>query len=124
MREWASRELQGYAGTNDPIPECRHVPAQIRIDGLSGRYKITGESISVSDLPDFAQGHIEKSIRLPFTAAQLQAAVRDADDESKPLRIALPMSVHPARASTVCSIPTTFARRPPSTTVQRQSDRQ
>ena len=91
-----------------PDPEYRHVPAQIRIDGLSGRYKITGESISVSDLPDFAQGHIEESVRLPFAAAQLEAAVHDADDESKPLRIALPMSVDPARASTVCSIPTTF----------------
>lgn len=51
LREWATRELQGYASVSDEeIPDYRKVPAVIMIDGSTINGRITGQQISRFDL--------------------------------------------------------------------------
>jgi AbiTii len=54
LRDWATRELKGYPGVDD-LPEYRKIVALLRLDGISGNYKITGEELPPMALPDFAR---------------------------------------------------------------------
>lgn len=47
LRDWATRELTGYPGTE--VPEYRKIVAPIVIDGIAGNMRITGQQISVHD---------------------------------------------------------------------------
>lgn len=96
LRDWASRELNGYAGVSDPIPSYRKIGAQIRADAINGNYRITGQAISVSALPDFAQDSISEEVTMPNSIRELEALVAGGDD-SKPIQMALPMAADLAR---------------------------
>lgn len=42
LRDWASRELHGYEGTDVVIPDYRRVGALIKLDGTTGGMAIGG----------------------------------------------------------------------------------
>jgi AbiTii len=91
LRDWASRELNGYAGTPDPIPAYRRIGAQIRADAITANAKITGQPISVSSLPEFARDSISEEVTLPNSIRELESLVA-LGDAGKPIQIALPMA--------------------------------
>lgn len=53
LRDWASRELRGYANTTaDDLPDYRKVMAAIQVDAIVGNHQISGQSISPAQLPE------------------------------------------------------------------------
>jgi hypothetical protein len=63
LRDWATRELKGYLGEDD-LPDYRVIHAPLTLDGISGQYKVTGEQLAPSALPDFARDHITERLEL------------------------------------------------------------
>lgn len=51
LRTWALRELQGYEGTDVPIPDYRRIPAPLVMDGLTARFKFREQPVSSSTCP-------------------------------------------------------------------------
>ncbi len=93
-------DLRRYAGSEAPIPSYRHVGAQIRVDAVSTRWQSSGQTISTSDLPDFAQDDIGEGVDLPFAVGELESAASDHGNDGEPLKLALPMAVELARVMT------------------------
>lgn len=75
LRDWATRELEGYEGEED-IPDYRIVAAPIRIDGIAGMHKITGQAFPPSALPEVAREHIREQVSLRAGAGQLEELAR------------------------------------------------
>ena len=96
LRDWASLELNGYAGSDEQIPPYRGVPALIKLDGLSGFHQIKGQTIAPTDLPDFVREHIKEYVELPFGVGELEAIVRDHNAD-EPVRLSLPLAADLAR---------------------------
>lgn len=78
MRDWPHVSLGGYAHTEDPIPSYRTVVAAIQIDGVTVNARITGQTISSFDLPDFAREHVTEHLELPFGVGELESLVHDS----------------------------------------------
>jgi AbiTii-like protein len=62
LREWASRELNGYED-EDEVPAYRIVPATLKIDGSDMVKIVTGQTISPAHLPDFARDQVREELR-------------------------------------------------------------
>ena len=99
LRDWATRELHGYEGLPE-VPDYRTVAAPIVIDGFSGDRHITGEQISVYDLPDFAQADISEEVTLRSGVGELEELIRSARAKGEPVRIGLPLGAGLARMMT------------------------
>jgi hypothetical protein len=63
LRDWATRELQGYHGEDD-LPSYRLVAAPLRVDGIVGRVKVSRQAFPPASLPDFAREHIQDEVEL------------------------------------------------------------
>lgn len=88
LRDWATRELTGYPGTE--VPEYRKIVAPIVIDGISGNMRITGQQIGVHDLPGVAQeARLSEEIDLRQSVGELEHMVRRAE-KGDPIRLGLP----------------------------------
>lgn len=74
LRDWASAELRGYE-TDEGLPAYRRVNAPIQIDGLVPGGVIHHETISVTELPDFAREHMEEVARLRMGVREIQSMV-------------------------------------------------
>jgi hypothetical protein len=90
LREWATRELNGYRDSQDELPDYRHVRAPLLMDGISGYYKVTAESISVIDLPDFARDVISEEVPLTHGIGELEAMIRLTDSRGGFLDLGIP----------------------------------
>lgn len=75
LRAWALRELQGYEGTDVPIPNYRRITAPLVMDGLMGMYKFTEQPVSMFDLPDFARDNLGDELRLGKGVGQIESLV-------------------------------------------------
>ncbi|MGW2748096.1 AbiTii domain-containing protein [Streptomyces sp. NPDC001450] len=73
LRTWALRELQGYEGTDVPIPDYRKVPAPLVMDGLAGMYQFREQPVSMFDLPDFARDSLGDELRLGMGVGQIES---------------------------------------------------
>jgi len=89
LRDWASRELQGYKGVSD-VPEYRTIVAPIVIDGFAGNFRVTGEQISVHDLPEVAQESISEEVVISQGVGELEELIRVARAGGKSVRLGLP----------------------------------
>ena len=76
LRDWASKELDGYRDGGVPSYRTIHVP--LMIDGLTSTHAVRGQQISTMDLPDFAQDVITEELPLAQGVGDLQALVRNA----------------------------------------------
>jgi hypothetical protein len=76
LRDWASKELDGYRDGGVPSYRTIHVP--LLIDGLTSTHAVRGQQISTMDLPDFAQDVITEELPLAQGVGDLQALVRNA----------------------------------------------
>jgi AbiTii len=81
LRDWASRELDGYR--DDGIPEYRTIYVPLLIDALTFTHQIRGQQISATDLPDFAQDVISEELRLGQGVGDLDALERSARGAGK-----------------------------------------
>lgn len=88
LRNWATRELQGYYSddddADDDLPPYRTIVAPLRLDGIAGHYKITGESLAPSTLPDVVQEHITETLELRQGVGELAAFLDQADIKLMP----------------------------------------
>jgi hypothetical protein len=76
LRDWASKELDGYRDGDIPSYRIIHVP--LLIDGLTFTHQVRGQQISTMDLPDFARDVITEELPLAHGVGDLQALVRNA----------------------------------------------
>ncbi|MEU8076767.1 hypothetical protein AB0B31_15090 [Catellatospora citrea] len=81
LRDWASRELHGYNGTE--LPAYRTVHAPLQADGWNARFRIQGQQISTFDLPDFAREHITNDVPLAGGVGELEALIRNAERDGE-----------------------------------------
>ncbi|MFJ2019604.1 AbiTii domain-containing protein [Streptomyces nodosus] len=75
LRTWALRELQGYEGTDVPIPDYRRISAPLVMDGFAGMYQFREQPVSMFDLPDFARDDLGNELRLGKGVGQIESLV-------------------------------------------------
>ncbi|MER6524348.1 MULTISPECIES: hypothetical protein [unclassified Streptomyces] len=75
LRAWALRELQGYEGTDVPIPDYRRISAPLVMDGLAGMYQFREQPVSMFDLPDFARDSLGGELRLGQGVGQIESLI-------------------------------------------------
>jgi hypothetical protein len=66
LRDWATRELHGYHGSEDALPDYRRVPAPLLMDGLSGNYQFRRKSVTSIDLPEYARDVVKDEVPLTY----------------------------------------------------------
>lgn len=90
LRDWASRELQGYSGvTEDEMPEHRVVAAIIQIDAAVPQGFIRHQTIGVHDLPEEFRDVITDDVVFRQGVGELEAMIASTD-ESKMIKMMLP----------------------------------
>jgi len=99
LRDWATRELQGYGG-EDTLPSYRRVPAQIQIDGATMTGLVTGQPIARSSLPDFVQEHVREEVELRDGVGAIEALAKHAEEDGGKAKLSLPMGGDIARVMT------------------------
>lgn len=62
LREWASRELRGYAGSGIDLPDYRKPGAVMMLNAMKGNYQITGQQISPRYLPEAVREFIDEEV--------------------------------------------------------------
>jgi hypothetical protein len=83
LRDWATRELQGYIGLPDEeVPGYRTIGAIIQVDAIVGHNHVRHQRISPSELPDFAQEHIGESYTFRDGIGEIEAMITSAKDNS------------------------------------------
>jgi hypothetical protein len=78
LRDWATRELQGY-GPDDELPEYRKIAAALLVDMIAPGWSVTGRTISPTELPDFAQDVITNDVNLRQGIGQIEQLARRGD---------------------------------------------
>jgi AbiTii len=76
LRDWATRELQGYHGEDD-LPEYRVISAPLMVDGIAGNHQVSHQQIPPSTLPEFAREHISERLELRDGVGGLEALAKD-----------------------------------------------
>lgn len=90
LREWASRELKGYAA-DDEVPEYRTVGAPILADAALpfGGY-VKKQRIGTMALPEFVRDHVDEMFTFRDGIGQLEALIRRSRDEEGVVHLSLP----------------------------------
>jgi hypothetical protein len=83
LRDWASQELNGYRDDDSAIPPYRIIYAPLTVDGANFRFKISGEQISASDLPEVAHGTVSEEVPFAQGVGDLEALVRNTAKAGK-----------------------------------------
>lgn len=100
LREWATRELQGYRSEDDKLPDYRYIAAPLLVDGISGHWKITGEEISVLDLPEIARDVVKDDMEMRLGIGEIEAMIRQAEAKDGFVRLGMPGGAELARMMT------------------------
>lgn len=72
LRDWARRELEGYRGVDDDLPDYRRVAAPLLVDGIQGNWQFKRKQISTMELPDFARDAFTGGMAVTVGTAELQ----------------------------------------------------
>jgi hypothetical protein len=83
LRDWATRELQGYHGRGD-LPDYRIIAAPLMVDGIAGNYQVKGQQFPPSGLPEFAREHISEKVELRDGVGSIEALGQQADIKLQP----------------------------------------
>jgi hypothetical protein len=92
LRDWASRELNGYKTRDQELPEYRRVGAVILIDGIAGYNQITGQQIGGYALPEVARDLVGEEVPLNNPIREIEAMLEHAEAEGGFTRLGMPMS--------------------------------
>jgi hypothetical protein len=90
LRDWASRELNGYRG--EGLPDYRRICAPLQIDGATFNAIVKGQTISRYQLPDFAQDALSEEVELRHSLPGLVDLVTEAKRRGEPIRLGPPES--------------------------------
>jgi hypothetical protein len=80
MRDWASRELDGY-GSDDELPPCRRFTAPLCVDMANMRGTHTGQMITPMHLPEAVRHRITNRIDLNARIAEVEEYARQSPPE-------------------------------------------
>ncbi len=83
LRDWATRELQGYRGEDD-LPEYRRILAPLMVDGVSGNIQVSHQQIPASSIPDFARDRISENLDLRDGVGGLEALLKQPEIRLQP----------------------------------------
>jgi AbiTii len=86
LRDWATRELQGYYGRDD-LPDYRLVPAALMVDGISGNYQIKRQRFPPSGLPEGVREHISEQVELRDGVGSIEALTQETE-----IKLSFPMA--------------------------------
>jgi hypothetical protein len=92
LREWASLELRGYAGSDVELPDYRRPPAAIQIDGANPGARFSGQQISPRSLPDGIAEHVREEVPLNHSIGEIEAMREQAAAKGGHIRLSLPSS--------------------------------
>lgn len=92
LREWASRELRGYAGSGIDLPDYRKPGAVMMLNAMKGNYQITGQQISPRYLPEAVREFIDEEVALGQPVGEIEAMYQQAQGEGGYLKLTLPRS--------------------------------
>ena len=76
LRDWAARELRGYAG-DDEVPPYRQITAPLQMDAVTMRGFVENKTLSPMQLPDFARDHITNDVDLRMGIAEIDRLARE-----------------------------------------------
>jgi hypothetical protein len=77
MRDWASRELDGY-GPDDELPPYRRFTAPLCVDMVNMRGTHTGQMITPMHLPEAVRHRITNQVDLPTRIAEVEEYARQS----------------------------------------------
>lgn len=97
LRDWASRELRGYVGTDLELPDYRKPSAVIKADLVNAAYKITGRQVGTDFFPEGIREHIEEAVPLGQGIGEIEAMLARARAGGGSIRMAFPGSADVAR---------------------------
>ncbi len=92
LREWASRELRGYAGSGVELPDYRKPGAVMLLNAMKGNYQITGQQIGPRYLPEAVREHVGEEVPLNQPVGEVEAMLEQAQGEGGYLKLTLPGS--------------------------------
>lgn len=78
LRDWASRELHGYIGSDVELPEYRKPRAVIKVDAVKPGWQITGQQVSRLNLPEGIRDVIDEEVRLGEGIGEIEAMLESA----------------------------------------------
>lgn len=81
LRDWATGELRGYDPGAVETPAYRTVGALLKIDWASMAYHAKGQTISPTQLPDFARESVKEEMTLYQGVGELEAMLQQARDK-------------------------------------------
>ncbi|MGW3036445.1 AbiTii domain-containing protein [Streptomyces sp. NPDC001178] len=100
LRQWALNELRGYNGPREEIPQYRTIAAPIQADSRSPFWQARNQTISVFDLPKFAQDDVDEVFPMRSSVAQIQGLIASHGEE-KVVKIPLPAAAELARVMSI-----------------------
>jgi len=94
LRDWATHELRGYRGEAE-LPAYRRPGAVIKVDAVTGNafaggYRITGQQISPSALPDPIAEVVDEEVPLIVGVGEIEAMVGQARANGGFINMTLP----------------------------------
>lgn len=85
LRDWATRELQGYHGVEqDRLPDYRIIAAPLMMDAVKVNAQITGQQFSPSVLPEGVRDHIKEEVPLREGVGQIEALLKQSQIKLSP----------------------------------------
>lgn len=79
LREWASRELHGYTGHEEALPDYRRLHVPLLMDGFVPGGSFRHKQVSVIDLPEEAREVIGDELSLTFGIGRIESLIRRAE---------------------------------------------
>jgi hypothetical protein len=90
LREWAARELHGYRGAEESLPDYRRITAPLMMDGFEPGAMFRGKQVSVIDLPKEARDVIGDEVTLTAGVGEIEAWVQRAEARGGSLELGPP----------------------------------
>jgi hypothetical protein len=97
LREWASRELRGYAGSGVELPRYRRPGAVIQIDLVSGTTIMRGRQVSPSHFPKEVRDLLREEVPLGQGIGEIEAMAEQAHERGGYIQMTVPNSQDVAR---------------------------
>jgi hypothetical protein len=85
LRDWASRELEGYLGYEGVLPRYRVIQAPLMVDGATMTGHVQRQQIPASSIPEFAREFINETLELRYGAGELEAFLAGDEVKLQPL---------------------------------------
>jgi hypothetical protein len=82
LRDWAAKELNGY-GNEDMLPDYRRLFAPLAVDAFVGNGWITGQQISVWDLPEVCRDVLSGPVNVTSSISEIVHTLGHSEGQIK-----------------------------------------